>query len=337
MQDGLVLVKSAAVANTELLPLDLTTSMPGSTPPSSALVSIGSAERDTGLSKDTLRVWERRYGFPVPVRGAFGERAYPRDQLAKLRLMRHLIDTGERPGRIVGLTIGELELLVQDKTEPLPATSMPAPAPGEVFMELLKDHDTVGLSRQLDEACLRMGLASFIVDLVGPLTTQVGDAWMRGRLAVFEEHLFSEALQVTLRAATARIPPPPTMARPRVLLTTFVGEPHGLGLLMAQGLLALDGAPCVSLGVETPIWDIALAAKALRSDIVALSVTGAMNPTALIEGLGELRQHLPASVELWAGGSAPALHRRGAPGVTAMSSLQQAHEQLRRWRTAPRT
>jgi DNA-binding transcriptional MerR regulator len=30
--------------------------------------SIGVIERDTGIGRDTLRVWERRYGFPDPVR-----------------------------------------------------------------------------------------------------------------------------------------------------------------------------------------------------------------------------------------------------------------------------
>jgi DNA-binding transcriptional MerR regulator/methylmalonyl-CoA mutase cobalamin-binding subunit len=300
----------------------------------SRTASIAAAERETGLSKDTLRAWERRYGFPSPARGPAGERVYPRDQLAKLRLMRHLIDAGERPGRIAAMTIGDLAQLVQDRIETSTAPAAPIAIGHETFMDLLKAHDMLGLSRQLDEACLRMGLASFITDLVAPLTTRVGDAWMRGRLAVFEEHLFSEALQVTLRAATARMPSPAADARPRVLLTTFVGEPHGLGLLMAQGLLALDGAHCVSLGVETPVWDIALAAKALRSDVVALSFTGAMNPTALLEGLRELRDHLADNVELWAGGSAPALHRRALPGVMALSTLQEAHEQLRRWRTA---
>ena len=37
-------------------------------------ISIAAVERDTGLGKDTLRVWERRYGFPQPLRDAFGER-----------------------------------------------------------------------------------------------------------------------------------------------------------------------------------------------------------------------------------------------------------------------
>ena len=39
--------------------------------------SIAAVERDTGLSKDTLRVWERRYGFPQPGRDGAGDRVYP--------------------------------------------------------------------------------------------------------------------------------------------------------------------------------------------------------------------------------------------------------------------
>src|SRR6478735_862598 len=65
-----------------------------------ALYNIAAVERDTGLSKDTLRVWERRYGFPTPVRDQHDERLYSTDQLEKLRLLRLLIDYGHRPGKI---------------------------------------------------------------------------------------------------------------------------------------------------------------------------------------------------------------------------------------------
>ena len=47
--------------------------------------TIADVERDTGLSKDTLRVWERRYGFPDPTRDAVGERRYDDAQLLRLR------------------------------------------------------------------------------------------------------------------------------------------------------------------------------------------------------------------------------------------------------------
>ena len=36
--------------------------------------NIAAVERDTGLSKDVLRMWERRYGFQVPKRDANSER-----------------------------------------------------------------------------------------------------------------------------------------------------------------------------------------------------------------------------------------------------------------------
>ena len=63
--------------------------------------SIAAVERDTGLQKDTLRVWERRYGFPQPLRDANGERVYPPEQLARLRQIKRLIDQGMRPGKVV--------------------------------------------------------------------------------------------------------------------------------------------------------------------------------------------------------------------------------------------
>ena len=55
-------------------------------------VTIAGVERDTGLSKDTLRVWERRYGCPVPARDAHGERVYSQEQLELLRLVKRLLD-----------------------------------------------------------------------------------------------------------------------------------------------------------------------------------------------------------------------------------------------------
>ena len=69
----------------------------------SAALSIAAVERETGLGKDTLRVWERRYGFPQPDRDDKGERLYPTEQVDKLRLIRCLLDRGMRLGRTVEL------------------------------------------------------------------------------------------------------------------------------------------------------------------------------------------------------------------------------------------
>lgn len=299
-------------------------------------LTIAAVERDTGLSKDTLRVWERRYGFPVPARDLGGERAYPLDQVEKLRVIKRLMDAGHRPGRIVALPIDDLQALA-DQGAVASSRADEAPGSGELrrFLDLIRGHDAEQLRAQLLHAQARLGLGRFVHELVSPLNSLVGDAWMRGHLEIFEEHLYTECIQVVLRQGLAALPAPePGAGQPRVLLTTVPHEVHGLGLLMAESVFRLEGCRTVGLGVQTPIWDIVLAATAHRCDLVALSFTAILNPNAVVEALAELREKLPRAVELWAGGAAPVLQRRPVAGVLALSSLAAIPPELRRWRSA---
>lgn len=299
--------------------------------------TIAAVERDTGLSKDTLRVWERRYGFPNPDRDQFGERVYPIEQVDKLRVLRRLMDAGHRPGKVIHLEIDALQRLAADSTGPSaqPRSLGEALAEHEDlqrFLELVKAHQVEDLRRAMSQAQLRLGLGRFVTEVVSPLTRMIGDAWARGYIEVFEEHLYTESLQVVLRSAIGTIPAP--AHQPRVLLTTIPQEPHGLGLLMAEAILALEGCRCVSLGVQTPIWDIVLAANAHRADVVALSFSAVVNPNSVLDSLVELREKLPGSTELWAGGNCPILQRRPPPDVTVLTELHDIQPAIDRWRGA---
>ncbi len=299
----------------------------------SLTLSIAAVERDTGLTKDTLRVWERRYGFPQPERDAGGERAYPLDQVEKLRIVKRLMDGGHRPGRLVPMPIDELTRLSAGTIDvPRRSAGFGAVPDLKSYLSLMRSHDVDALRRLLLQTQMRLGLSRFVIEVVLPLNTMVGDAWMRGQLEIFEEHAYTECLHGVLRQVLAGLPEAAPLDRPRVLLTTLPGEPHSLGLLLAEALLALEGARVVSLGVQTPVWDISLAAVALRCDIVALGFTGCMNPNQVVDGLTELRSKLPPAVELWVGGSAPVLHRRAVDGVMAFASLEDIHPQIERWR-----
>jgi DNA-binding transcriptional MerR regulator/methylmalonyl-CoA mutase cobalamin-binding subunit len=305
--------------------------------PAPVALTIASVERDTGLSKDTLRVWERRYGFPAPERDALGERLYPLEQVDKLRVLKRLLDLGHRPGRIVGMPIDELRGLAQAGG----GTALPSPPPaGEQdhlagLLGRLTAHRFDELRGELSQLLLRHGLARFVADVVAPMNERVGEAWTRGTVQIFEEHLYTEAVQGLLRSSIGSMPR--GEQRPRVLLTTFPQEPHGLGVLMAEATFALEGCHCVSLGVQTPVWDIALAAESQRADIVALSFSAAVNAAQAMAGLAELRARLPAPVEIWAGGGCPALHRRPPPGVVVLRLLDEIAPALQRWRQARAT
>jgi MerR family transcriptional regulator, light-induced transcriptional regulator len=299
--------------------------------PSSLTLSIAAVERDTGLSKDTLRVWERRYGFPLPLRDAIGERAYSLDQVERLRIVKRLLDAGHRPGRVVALALPDLQQLAESTVDHPQRSAEAVLGAGELrrLVELLRLHDVLALRQEMGRLLARQGVRGFVVDVVAPLNLAVGDAWMRGQLQIFEEHLYSELVQSALRQALASIPPPATPEAARALLTTFPGEPHGIGLLMAEAILALEGCSCVSLGVQTPLRDIVRAAHALDSQIVAIGFSGCLNLKQMQDGLMELRGELPRSVQLWAGGSTPGLQRRPMDGVQVLASLSQIPHELR--------
>lgn len=301
--------------------------------------SIAAVERDTGLGKDTLRVWERRYGFPAPRRDALGERCYPDEQVEKLRVLKRLLDAGHRPGRVVSLGLAELRRLssksLARRKSRTPLTDPRLESDLVSYLDLLRSHDLDSLRRRLSQAQLRMGLAGFISDVLMPLNTMVGDAWMRGSIEIHEEHAFSELQQIVLRGALAGLADS-GIGRPRVLLSTFPGEPHALGLLMAEALFTIDGAKCIPLGPQTPVWDVAMAANAFKCDIVALGFSGCMNPNQVVEGLVELRRKLPPELSIWVGGAAPVLFRRQVDGVTAVGDLGSIHDQLLAWHRGDR-
>ena len=168
-------------------------------------VGISAVERDTGLPKETLRVWERRYGFPKPDRDDQENRRYPPEQIAKLRLIKRLIDLGHRPGRVVELPTEALEQLLArvpgGMTGPVAVQAL------DQIMVLVLANDLDALASRLERERAQRGLGAFVIDVVAPLVSRVGDAWMRGHLSVFQEHQFSEMLFRLLRQAILGLPP----------------------------------------------------------------------------------------------------------------------------------
>ena len=293
-------------------------------------VSISAVERDTGLPKDTLRVWERRYGFPSPSRDSNGERVYPADQLEKLRVIRRLMDSGLRPGKVVAASLSELHAHIKALPQ---RTERPAAATAaDDALRLLKAHQVAELRQLLTHELMRRGLQRFVIEVVAPLNELVGNAWIEGRIQVFEEHLYAEQIQQLLRHAIGSLSQGQGRQGPRVLLTTLPGERHKLGLLMAEACLSIEGAQCISLGVETPVWDIVQAARAHHADIVGLSCSPAVPVYLARAGLIDLRKGLDRKIGLWAGGSIWQRARKPIPGVMFIASLEAISAAINAWR-----
>ena len=305
--------------------------------------AIAEVERDTGIGKDTLRVWERRYGFPQPLRDSLGERLYPLDQVHKLRLIKRLMDTGHRPGKIVAQSVEQLQDLLNGMSlvkgaedcasSPPEPSALDANAP---WLRWLAEDRSDLIKQALRQHIIKQGLGSTVEDLVAPLCVYVGEAWLRGELSVYQEHLFSATLQQVLREAIASVEASsPTLGQhPRVLLATTPGEYHSLGLLMAECYLALESCARFELGSSTPVVEILQAIEHMKIDVLALSFSAYASRNDVIPSLQQLIDGVPAGVEIWAGGSATALQSRSVPeGITVISRARDVAAHVNDWRT----
>jgi len=281
------------------------------------LYSIGVVERDTGIGRDTLRVWERRYGFPEPVRSEKGERKYSEKQLRQLQRIRRLLDQGMRPGKL--LPLGEEGL---DELEASLQSEQPVQLEQTVseLIEAIHSTDAERLESLLQRQYQQQGMQGFILDTVVPLLNTVGEFWARGKLQIFQEHFLSQQLIRFLNIEIAKLQR--HARKPRVLLATLPGEEHTLGLLMVAAMLSSHGVSTINIGAEVPMDQIGHAVEQFNVDIVGITFSGAYQYKNIRPHLIELRELIPDDIEIWTGGEGVRRLRKLPVGITKFSTLE---------------
>lgn len=281
---------------------------------------IGAVERDTGIGRDTLRIWERRYGFPVPKRNSKGERVYSDAQIKNLQLLKRLLDQGLRPGKIVGLKDSELNTLAQTMS----SEQDEKPADQARLNELIQCvayHKTHRLWELLEQTLIQQGMKVFVVETIAPLVYMIGDKWAKGELKIFEEHFLTRQLTLFLDSVISKMPV--NIHSNPVLLATLPGESHGLGLLMLEGLLRERAVKVINLGTEVPMDQLTLATRQYQVTSILLSFSGAYNSNGLRAELIELAERLPDTISIYVGGSGVKRMRKMPEQIVFKKSLQE--------------
>ena len=281
------------------------------------LYSIGVVERDTGIGRDTLRVWERRYGFPEPVRNEKGERSYSELQVRRLLRIRRLLDRGLRPGKLLPLNDQQLDEI---ETSLKPDVSEALDETVSAIVDAIRSADGARVERLFQQQYQKHGMQGFVLRTAAPLVKVVGELWMSGQLQVFQEHFLSQQLIRFLNAEVARLQS--GAKKPVVLLATLPGEEHTLGLLMVAAMLSSHGIATINLGGEVPMDQICQAVEQFRADIVGISFSGVYRYKNIRAHLVELDEKLPETVDIWAGGEGVRRLRKLPGGVTKFSSLE---------------
>ena len=264
------------------------------------MYSIKAVSQATGLTVETLRAWERRYGIVVPQRDDTGRRVYAAEDVLRLRRLREATDRGHPIGRLAQLTDEGLAVLLEESSDQRTA------AASNAFVERILESAQKFRAAECEQA-LTLAIASLppqqlIAEVLTPLLREVGDRWHRGEFAIAQERLVSASVRRhiglvldTYDRGARGVP---------IVFATLPGERHELGLLMSALMCSSRGFRSHYLGPDLPPGEIARFARAVGAPVVALSVVLHEQLATLPQQLQALVVELGTGANVWLGGSA---------------------------------
>lgn len=274
-------------------------------------LAIGELARLTGISTHTLRVWEKRYGTPVPLRLPSGHRRYPKEEVPRLRAIAKALKEGHRPGKLAKASLSEIENLLNVRSF-LPGSSVVhskiSEFENENSRELIVESWIEAVHKfsyqTLDDGFFqewgRLGALNFIIECVIPFLEKIGTGWENGELSISQEHFASERLYDFLGSMWRRINE--RNNGPKILMATLPEEKHSLGLQMAATVSAISNYRTIYLGTDTPCEEIISAVLKTKSEYLCLSVSKFYDSQKAGRLIAKLRERIDSDIEIFAGG-----------------------------------
>ena len=271
------------------------------------LMSIGALSKATGIPADTLRTWERRYGFPGAERTGSGHRRYALQTLERLKLVSAALALGHRPSTVLNTDEGVLRqwIAAGSSAQPVRVAREDELDPAELgtierWLEHVARYEGRAFDRELRAALADHGGMHFLEQLVGPFLQELGARWSNGSLGVRHEHFASERLRELLVRQWRPLSDAAT--GPALVLATLPGEQHVLGLHMAALALVLHNARLVFLGADSPPGEIARALIHHSAEAVVLSAAAGADRRQLEHDVIALRAELGPEPAIVVGG-----------------------------------
>jgi DNA-binding transcriptional MerR regulator/methylmalonyl-CoA mutase cobalamin-binding subunit len=294
----------------------------------------------TGLSKDVIRVWERRYGIVKPSRSANRYRTYTDEEVALLRYLKREMDQGQSIGNLAALGREHLLKAATEAARSVASALQPYERVLHELVELLDPLDKVSFERRLNGAVAVVPFEEALHGILLPLQQRIGDLWHEGKVSVAVEHYVTNHVRQKLFTAMNQMPL--HEEGPRIILACPSGEYHEVGLLAAAYVCASRGCRTYYLGANVPFDELAMLCRQIDPHVLLLSVTSppqahewsswtatlcdlaTSHRTILIGGAGAQSLSLPAEarrIEIL--GNLQSLQQR----LTVLMAKQPAHVQ----------
>ena len=242
----------------------------------------------TGLSKDVIRVWERRYGFVKPSRSSNRYREYSDEEVALLRFVKAQMEQGATIGSLAAEGHDSLVARMRVATPVSSEQQQPHDRLLDDLIGSLDPVDKAGFERRLNGAVAVIPFDEAVQRILLPLQRRIGELWHQGRLDTAVEHYVTKIIQQKLFSVMNQLPV--NEFGPRVLIACPEGETHEIGAQAVAYIAATKGCHVYYLGPDLPSSDLAAFCEKIKPDLVLLSLTEIKEEAAALEQIKELEK-----------------------------------------------
>ncbi|MCB9455702.1 MAG: MerR family transcriptional regulator [Anaerolineaceae bacterium] len=253
------------------------------------LYNIGVISRMTNIPETTLRVWERRYGFPEAARTAGGHRLYSQLEFLRLQWVKLRLDEGmqisqaiqalqhmEREGRFPEAPLSAASTFIHSHSDDPSLVTFRSRLVNALFELQTELADQI-----FAEALALHSVDTLLLDLISPTFAEIGTAWIEGRIDVAVEHFATHYLRHHL-LMWMRTGPTAYHTSP-VVLVCAPGDYHEGGLMILGVLLRRLRWPVIYLGASLPLPDLNNFIHTAQPAIVVFAATTETTALALAE------------------------------------------------------
>lgn len=235
--------------------------------------------KETGISADTLRAWERRYGLPLPQRTSGGHRLYSEYDIQTIKWLMARQGEGLSISRAVDMwnehNTSGLDPLADSASRVAAAAPAGYPVSGtsldalrKQWLEACLNFNETEAEEVLNQAFAMYPVEKVCTDVLQRGMSEVGEYWYENRASVQQEH-FASALAMRRLDTLLSASPKPTRDQ-TVLLGCPSSEWHTFTPLLLALLLRRRGLNVIYLGANVPSERFEETVAAVHAGLVIL-------------------------------------------------------------------
>jgi len=265
---------------------------------SNGLYPMRVVSRLTGLTADTIRVWERRYGAVSPDRTEGNKRRYNGKQVRRLVLLRRATELGHSIGQVARLRDEDLRRIIGETSPDIGSQVSLYAALVEDYLNAVVNFEVQRAESILTRTAAILPPMTLTLEVIAPLMRRVGEAWHAGHIRISHEHIISGQLRSLLGSLLRHEEPSP--GAPRIIVATPPRHLHEFGAIIGAFMAASRGYEPIYLGTHMPFEELSEAADQANASIVLLSIARDSEPSE-IQGLIAGVELIARRHEVWLG------------------------------------